>query len=63
MTPQYLAETLANKKTLVPRFGSKAEISGCVPLYPRNRTLTPTRQLFLCNLFYSHYSVFAFGGK
>ena len=21
------------------------------------------RQLFLCNLFYSHYSVFAFGGK
>jgi len=26
------------------------------------RTLTP-KQLFLCNLFYSHYSVVAFGGK
>jgi hypothetical protein len=54
------------KKLINSALELRQELVGAAvgPLYPRNRALTPTPEaLFLCNLFYSHYSVFAFGGK
>ena len=53
---QALAAAVSTKGKFKSLTGSRIQL--------RCDALTPNgRQLFLCNLFYGHYSVFAFGGK